>query len=46
VGISNKLGELVEIGPNRKIYIDSYIHAKHKCSKIFLIHGSSGSQEH
>ena len=38
-------GELVEIRPNRKIYIDSYIDADHTGPKVFLIHGSSGSPE-
>jgi pimeloyl-ACP methyl ester carboxylesterase len=38
-------GELVEIRPNRKIHIDSYINADHKGPKVFLIHGSSGSPE-
>ena len=38
-------GELVEIRPNRKIHIDSYINSDHKGPKVFLIHGSSGSPE-
>jgi len=39
------IDELVEIRPNRKIHIDSYINSDHKGPKVFLIHGSSGSPE-
>jgi pimeloyl-ACP methyl ester carboxylesterase len=45
LGVTNKLGELIEIRPNRKIHIDSYINSDNRGQKLFLIHGSSGSPE-